>query len=215
MRLAGTGFSLGLGIFLYLLTLRWISEIPGEEVRVLANRMSLLLVWLPLAAASQMLRSPLVKYWRKPDWNAQIRVPFIWRGARRTSVKQFFSIAITANTAAFLPFTLRGGWQGFLELCVFALLFAVINAFLEELIWRGTLLGLLSEKIGEGWASVVTSLGFGLFHLTIGYPIGICLAFAVGGMYFAGVTVKSNSIFPAMLWHMVLNALMVFSGLIP
>ena len=214
MRLAVTVFSVGIGIFLYLWGFRWISEIPGEELRVLANRLSLILVWIPLAAASLMLRRPLLKYWGTPDWNAPVHVPFIWRGARRTNVKRFFIIAIAANAAAFIPFTLRGGWNSFQELWMFALLFAVINAFLEELIWRGTLLGLLSEQIGEGWAVAATSLGFGLFHLTIGYPIGICLAFALGGMYFAGVTIKSKSILPAMLWHMALNLLMVFSGLI-
>jgi len=43
----------------------------------------------------------------------------------------------------------------------------------------------------------------------------ICLGFAAGGVFYAGITVRSRSLFPAMIWHFFYNGLMIVSGIIP
>ncbi|WP_369126268.1 CPBP family glutamic-type intramembrane protease [Bacillus gaemokensis] len=38
------------------------------------------------------------------------------------------------------------------------------------------------------------------------------ITFFLAGIFYGGIVVKSNSIIPAIIWHVVLNILMVFSG---
>ncbi|GAV13379.1 abortive infection protein [Paenibacillus sp. NAIST15-1] len=99
------------------------------------------------------------------------------------------------------------------EIWLFALAFSFINV-LEEIIWRGVLLSRFSEQLGDKWAVIVTSAGFGLQHYSLGFPWGVCIAFALGGLYLGGITIKSNSLIPVVVWHTWMNVLMIFSGLL-
>ncbi len=94
------------------------------------------------------------------------------------------------------------------------MIFSLTNAIFEELIWRGALLSSFSEQLGEKWAVVVTSLGFGLQHYSLGFPWAVCIAFSIGGLFYGGITIKSKSIVPSIIWHITLNILMFLSGLI-
>lgn len=76
------------------------------------------------------------------------------------------------------------------------------------------MLSRFSEQLGEKWAVVITSIGFGLQHYSLGIPWAVCIAFSIGGVFYGGITVKSGSMIPAMIWHFVLNILMVSSGFI-
>ncbi|MCI3920752.1 CPBP family intramembrane metalloprotease [Paenibacillus sp. TRM 82003] len=123
-------------------------------------------------------------------------------------------IALLINFLAFSPFLYMNGWDGILRVWTLALLFAAVNSVLEEVLWRGVLLSRFAEQFGEKRAVLLTSIGFGLQHYSLGFPWGVCLAFAVGGFYFAGITVRSGSLVPAILWHFAINVLMVCSGLL-
>ncbi|MGE7662628.1 CPBP family intramembrane glutamic endopeptidase [Peribacillus sp. NPDC097197] len=92
------------------------------------------------------------------------------------------------------------------------IIFSITNAVLEELIWRGNLLNRFSELLGEKWAVVLTSLGFGLQHYSLGIPWVTCIAFSIGGMFYGGITIKGRSVIPSILWHFIFNILMVLSG---
>ncbi|MCR2807998.1 CPBP family intramembrane glutamic endopeptidase [Paenibacillus soyae] len=205
---------LGAGFYLYLtVNAIWIDEVKPHSLHILLNRASLVIMLIPLAAYSLLVKRPLMNYWKKPNWNDSFDIPWIWRGIRRTTVSRFYLIALSASGIAFLPFVIRNGWSQLQLYALFALLFAVINV-LEELLWRGVLLSRYAEQLGEKWAVAATSIGFGLQHYALGYPWGACIAFAVGGLYFGGVTVRSGSIAPAIFWHGSINVLMVLSGLV-
>jgi membrane protease YdiL (CAAX protease family) len=113
-----------------------------------------------------------------------------------------------------MPFMIRNGWTYILEVWLLAIIFSITNAVFEEMIWRGTLLSRFSEQLGDKWSVIVTSLGFGLQHYSLGFSWGVCIAFSLGGLFFGGITIKSKSIVPGVIWHMSINALMVFSGII-
>lgn len=100
------------------------------------------------------------------------------------------------------------------HILLFALLFSIVNGMLEECIWRGILLHYFSNQFGEKWAVILTSIGFGLQHYSLGFSWLICIAFILAGVFYGGIVVKSNSIIPAIIWHVALNILMVCSGLI-
>lgn len=210
-----TTICLGIGFFLYLnVNLRWIIELNSKELHIFFNRLSLLFILIPLIALSLIYKIPFMRYWKKPQWNELIGIPFIWSGFHRSKVKYFLLIALTFNLCAFMPFMFRNGWTYVHDVWLFAIVFSITNAVLEEMIWRGTLLSRFSEQLGDKWAVFVTSTGFGLQHYSLGFSWGVCIAFSLGGLFFGGITIKSKSIVPTVIWHMLINALMVFSGFI-
>lgn len=210
-----TNILFGIGFFAYLyINSHWMVQFQPKELRIFFNRISLVFILIPLFILSFFSKSPFIAYWKKPQWNEFIYFPFIWSGFHRTSVKFFLFIALTANVVSFAPFVIRNGWPFIQEVWLLTIVFSITNAVLEELIWRGNLLSRFSEQLGEKWAVVVTSLGFGLQHYSLGIPWIICIAFSIGGIFYGGITIKSRSIIPSIIWHIALNTLMVLSGLI-
>ncbi|WP_246294025.1 CPBP family intramembrane glutamic endopeptidase [Paenibacillus planticolens] len=214
MRFISITVLLGFGFFIYLfVNLHWITSAHPEELHILLNRLSLICIIIPLFAFSLISKIPFMHYWKKPQWNREIHVPLIWAGFRQTKVKLFLIIAIIITFFTFLPFVILNGWNSMQEAWLFALIFAITNALFEEVIWRGTLLSRFSELFGDKWAVIITSLGFGLQHYSLGFSWAVCIAFSIGGFFFGGITIKSNSIVPAVILHLSINVLMVFSGL--
>jgi uncharacterized protein len=210
-----TTLCLGFGFFLYLyVNSRWIFDLNPQKLQLLFNRLSLIIIMIPLIALSLIYKIPFMRYWKKPQWNEMIGIPLIWSGSYQTKVKYFLPIAVTINLFTFMPFMISSGWSYIQGVWLLAIIFSITNALLEEMIWRGTLLSRFSEQLGDKWAVIVTSLGFGLQHYSLGFSWGVCIAFSLGGVYFGGITIKSKSIVPGVIWHLSINALMVFSGLI-
>lgn len=88
------------------------------------------------------------------------------------------------------------------NMLIFLLFICVIAPICEEILFRWILLKPL-RKFGDVPAILLTSLFFGLYH---GNLSQFFYAFA-GGMIFAMVTVKSNSVLPALFIHMSNNIL--------
>ncbi|WP_242688910.1 CPBP family intramembrane glutamic endopeptidase [Bacillus sp. Cs-700] len=91
-------------------------------------------------------------------------------------------------------------------------MFAVINATLEEVVWRGVMLSSLKRNASTLYAVVITSVGFGLIHLSLGIPMMLSLLFSFGGLFYAIVVMKSKSIYPSIVFHMMINVGMVYNG---
>lgn len=205
----------GIGFFMYLTAASYgDAQFQSRELQLFFNRGSLVLILIPLFCYSFFSHSPFIKYMRKPKWQKSIHFPFIWSGFHRTSVKAFLIIALVINTASMAPFILRNGWDYFEEIWMLMIIFSVTNALLEELVWRGALLSRFSEQLDDQWAVIITSIGFGLQHYSLGIPWAVCIAFSIGGIFYGGITIKSGSMIPPMIWHLVLNVLMVSGGLI-
>lgn len=92
-----------------------------------------------------------------------------------------------------------------LSLVAVVFFLAVMPGVLEELAFRGVLLHGLSKRL-RPWALALAVAGiFGLFHMSL-FRI---LPTAWLGLVIAGVTLLTGSIFPAMLWHFLNNALAI------
>lgn len=205
----------GIGFFAYLyVNTRWIIDLHPKELHIFVHRLSLIFILIPFVLSTLINKVPFMRYGNKPQWNEPVGVPLIWTGYTRTKVADFLTIAMVINVLAFMPLMFRSGWTYIQEVWVLAVIFAVTNAVLEELVWRGVLLSRLSEPLGEKGAVLVTSIGFGLQHYSLGFSWGTCIAFSVGGFYFGGITVQSRSIVPSVIWHMSINAFMVFSAMV-
>ncbi len=86
---------------------------------------------------------------------------------------------------------------------------AIFPALLEEFMMRGAVLGVL-RKFGDGFAIIASSIVFALMHASL---IQFAFAFLVG-VVLGFVTVKSKSIWPAVIIHAVNNFIsVVFSYL--
>jgi sodium transport system permease protein len=85
------------------------------------------------------------------------------------------------------------------------LLVAVVPAVCEELAFRGFILSGF-RHLGHKWRAIVfTSIFFGLTHQILQQSLVACLV----GIVIGYLAVQSNSIFPAMLFHVVNNSLAV------
>ncbi len=78
---------------------------------------------------------------------------------------------------------------------------------LEEVLFRGLILGTLKKEMHPWIAIVISAVAFGVAH---GTPIGIMYA-TVLGIFMGWIFVKFNSILPSFLFHMAYNCTLSFS----
>ncbi|TQR46397.1 CPBP family intramembrane glutamic endopeptidase [Paenibacillus popilliae] len=143
-----------------------------------------------------------------------IYTPFIWKGIK-DPIWRALSVACVINLVFFSFFIdIPSNSLDILKLLYISILFAIINASLEEILWRGLLLSYFVDAIGERKGLLLTSFGFGLYHLSMGFSIWISLCFVLAGLFFGGLAIRSKGIFPAFILHFLINILMVMSGII-
>jgi membrane protease YdiL (CAAX protease family) len=92
------------------------------------------------------------------------------------------------------------GWS-VLFLCVTPPLF-------EELAFRGTMYGLLERRLGVRDAIVISSFAFALLHLSVASLV----THVPLGLYFCWLRVRSRSMYPAMLAHLLHNGWVLLDG---
>jgi membrane protease YdiL (CAAX protease family) len=89
----------------------------------------------------------------------------------------------------------------------------------EELIFRGWILGRLARRGGNGLALAVSSLLFGLLHLRLVFwlepgalAVNMASAALLTGPLFAWVTLRTRSLWPAVVLHYVNNLTFFLRG---
>lgn len=81
---------------------------------------------------------------------------------------------------------------------------AIFTPIVEELIFRGIILRFFQERFPFWIAAIGSSFLFGIAHT---YSVGVMISAFIGGMFMAILCKKTNSIIPAILLHMLMNAL--------
>lgn len=89
---------------------------------------------------------------------------------------------------------------GAVSAILFFIVFSVIPAIMEELAFRGVVLGLL-RKFGDGFAVLISAGLFGLMH---GNLVQLPFAFIVG-LVLGYLVVRTNSLLPAIIVHFANN----------
>ncbi|EEL49022.1 MULTISPECIES: CPBP family intramembrane glutamic endopeptidase [Bacillus cereus group] len=85
---------------------------------------------------------------------------------------------------------------------------AIFIPIFEEIIFRGIILRFFSERFPFWIAAIGTSLLFGIAHT---YSLGIMVATFLMGLLMAILCKRTNSIIPAILFHMMNNTLAFLS----
>ena len=140
-----------------------------------------------------------------------IRFPLVWQGRKEPMwrfILIFCCICMVPLCIGFFDnkstFALVG--------C--GLLFATVNALLEEIVWRGLILSRAVSLVGEKQALLITALAFGLYHISLGFPLWACLIFSVGGIYMGGATIISKGLLAPFVMHVFVNMIFVAFGMI-
>ncbi|MCR8849356.1 CPBP family intramembrane metalloprotease [Rossellomorea sp. SC111] len=197
-----------IGFVTFQCTTGWINGWDiSKETNILLNRSFLIFILGALAVSQCIAKEKVRFYMRFPDWGKRISMP-----SHTISLPLFLLIGLAGSSTIFIPLIWSEGISEMKSLFLFAIGFTILNATLEELIWRGVLLSSLIRKTSAIYAVTVTSIGFRLLHLSIGISPLLSLLFSFGGLFFSIVVLKTDSIYPSIAFHMVMNMGMVLNG---
>lgn len=177
------------------------------ELKILINRSLLIIIIAGLVFTQVFSKQKIFLFTQLPKWNRHITLPF-----HTIKLPYFLLVGLIISSTILIPLFGNQEMSYIKSILLFGILFAVINATFEEIIWRGILLYSLKKNVSTFYAIVITSLGFGLLHISIGIPVIISLLFSFGGFFYAMVVLKTNSIYPSIVFHIVINLGMVFNG---
>lgn len=181
----------------------------SKEIKIILNRLFLIFIIIGIVFSHLIVNKKVSWHNKKPDWKNPIVLPF-----HKVNTFWFWLIGIIVNVMIYGFFIFQKDIEYIHSLLWFCLLFSLINAVFEEVIWRGILLSALNDHTSAGYAVMVTSIGFGLVHLSIGFSIFLSLLISIAGVIYAVITLKTNSIYPSIVFHIVINIGMVYSGFI-
>jgi len=202
-------FSAGLAFYQCTVSYFRLSGISNSHF-ILLHRISLLLILIPLVVfvSSTNHRQSFFSMLRRfPNFKERIVLP------RHTlSMRMFLFLGMLGSCCVFFPLFFNPRFELTPHLILFSLCFSLMNATIEEVLYRGVLLSFLTDTVSSRYATVVSSLIFGLLHLTIDIPLVFTVLFTMSGLYYALVVIKSNSIYPVICFHFVINIGMVWNG---
>ncbi|UGB31262.1 MULTISPECIES: CPBP family intramembrane glutamic endopeptidase [Bacillaceae] len=199
-----------IGFVVFMVTNDFIGELNiSKETKVILNRTFLVFIIIGIILNHVFFNNTISWYNKKPDWQNPIILPF-----HKVNTFWFWIIGIIVNGFIYLIFIIQKDIEYIQSLLLFSLIFSLINAIFEEVIWRGIMLSSLKKYTSTGFAIFVTSVGFGLLHLAIGFSISLSLLISIAGVIYALITLKTNSIYPSIVFHIIINIGMVFSGFI-
>jgi uncharacterized protein len=199
-----------IGFVLFSLSNEFIGTMSiSKELKIIFNRLSLVFIIIGIVFNHFFFKKKVSWYNQKADWKNPIVLPF-----HKVDIFWFWLIGIVVNIVIYSFFIIQRDIEFTQSLVLFGLFFSLINAVFEEVIWRGMLLSRLKEHTSTWYAIAVTSIGFGLLHLSIGFSLPLSLLISLAGVIYALITLKTNSIYPGIVFHFVINIGMVFSGFI-
>ncbi|WP_438350070.1 CPBP family intramembrane glutamic endopeptidase [Paenibacillus sp. FA6] len=185
-------------------------ELPRELI-IACSRLSLIGFVVPFILFKKMDKTT-TDYMAKGSFTESIHFPLIWHGVK-DPIWRFLLIASCVVILSF-SFVIDVSPANIKSLLWASILFALINSVLEEILWRGLILSRFVDMLGEGWGLIIVSIGFGMYHYSIGFPWSICVLFSIFGMLLGGIAIRSKGLIPVIILHFIMNILFALSGLI-
>jgi uncharacterized protein len=199
-------FLLGIFVFQIVTDYFYDWDIPNK-MKIIINRSSLLFIIGGLLLSFLLSKQEVIFFSELPDWQKHIVLPF-----HTIKLQYFLFIGLMGSTTIFIPLLFIEDLSYIKSIVIYGLLFSIINALLEELLWRGLMLSSLKRNVSILYAVLITSIGFGLLHISIGIPVIMSLVFSLGGLFYSFVVIKTESIYPAIVFHFIINLGMVSNG---
>ncbi|MGR9050662.1 CPBP family intramembrane glutamic endopeptidase [Halobacillus faecis] len=193
-----SGFALWQGI-----TNQW-EAVQGNHV---LERILLILILLGIYFPLKIHKKEVKLPFQLPDWKRRLDFPY-----HSIKASSFLLIGLFISLMVFIPTLIGEPETDWKLLFGYGLLFSIVNALLEEWIWRGVLFASLKKYGSVTYAIIITSLGFGLIHLSIGFSLLMSLLFVGAGFYYAVLVWKTESLYPPIVFHWLWNMGMVSNG---
>jgi membrane protease YdiL (CAAX protease family) len=198
-----------IGLFLANFLGRWHNLIPGLSTSTVPG-----IAVAKLAEILPIVSAILVGMWLIDKDYSPIYL-------RDGNIRKGLKLGGLASFAALIPFFLMGGLgltatpMTILSWIPWMSLFAVSNAFMEELMIRGLFLRKFEALLGERQSLLLTSVIFAVFHQAIiGYTDFVSFSVFMGMTFFLGfiwgyVIQKSDNIWGAVLAHTIADIFFV------
>ncbi|MDC7768698.1 MULTISPECIES: CPBP family intramembrane glutamic endopeptidase [Priestia] len=179
----------------------------SKKMKIIINRVLLLFIIGGLLLSVLLSKQKVFLFASLPDWQKRIVMPY-----HSIKLTYFLLFGLIGSATIFVPLLFVEDISYTKSFVIYGIVFSVINAILEELLWRGIMLSHLKSNLSTFYAVFITSIGFGLLHISIGIPVIMSLLFSFGGLFYAFVVLKTKSIYPAIVFHFIINLGMVFNG---
>lgn len=177
----------------------------------------LLVVLAPTLVFLALRRIPLRTglYFRRPPMRAILAAVFLGLG-----VWSIASVTVDLIQSRFLPIPVElteemsrffSGENSPLYVVGLVAVIAVLPGICEELLFRGVILRSFRSAMGTGWAVLFTSVLFGVLHLSLYRFLGTSLLGAIA----AWLVLRSQSIVPGIVFHMLNNASLTLAVIAP
>lgn len=202
------------GHVIWLIVFKVLQEVNSinENIITILQRFGLI-GYLILFALFNLKSKPKFHFGFVGNLKRKIIMPFFFRGRKEESVLSFL---ITYLLIFFILILINLYFKVVtIDLLIFILFFSLVNAFLEELLWRKYILEQMTNFYSGQTLLITSSLLFGIYHMSLGFSLIVCLAYAVGGFYMGGVALFSKGILSPFLMHFIVNILFVLLGIIP
>lgn len=183
----------------------------SRELEIVLSRFSLLGFVVPLLIYKRV-RAPKTDYFNIGSFTNTIQTPPVSWGIK-DPIWRFLLIASAIMCAGF-SFIIDFSREDLGQLFLFGVCFALVNAVFEELLWRGLILPRMIDFCGEKMGLVFSSVAFGCYHYSIGFPWTICALFSLCGMIMGSLAIRSRGLLPVILLHALMNILFAFVGII-
>ncbi len=166
-------------------------------------------VWL---LGIRMFNAPWASLGLRPAFVSNIKAVLLAVGALAASLA---ASVVYAATVALIDFDILSppdipsdrAFPGPAAVFTFQAL-AVVTPVVEEVFFRGFVFAGLVPRLGVGWAAVVSSVVFSLFHV----DVGVFIPIFVTGLLLAWLYHRTGSLWPCMLAHGGQNALALAVG---
>lgn len=199
-------FSVGLFAFIYVGRIILETSLSHANLFILTRCLLGLPILLMIYVIAKFNHSVL-PYSLKINWENIT----ITSGPKKISVKAIFQIVI-AMLVLILFYLMWGSKPSLLPK---AMLFALVNGVLVELLWRGVLLTRLQILVGSKLAIIVSSLSCSLAYYLFGYSIVFCMAFFIICLFLGAFTWSVKSLLPAILFNVLLTLMLIYAEVIP
>ncbi|WP_066254799.1 CPBP family intramembrane glutamic endopeptidase [Neobacillus drentensis] len=200
-------FFLGNLLLVYMDTFMESFHFPHYSL-VMFSQMLLLIPILLISYVIKKFKQEIIFYFQKPILTGKIQLPF----NIAFSLSKFFLILCLLSILSIIGTLFVKNEDMRLSAVLFILLFASINALLEEVLWRGIFLPKLIAISNHQLGLVVTSIAFGLHTTMFGFSLIISISYMFLGILLGILTIKFKSIFPSVVVHFSVTTLLLISG---
>ncbi|MEH7745580.1 CPBP family intramembrane glutamic endopeptidase, partial [Neobacillus drentensis] len=176
---------------------------------IMLSQLLLLIPILMISYVVKQFKQEITPYFHWPIFTREIQLPFKIGFSFKRFVLIFGLLAVLSIGITFLFQVEKIQLRSFSLI----LLFASMNALLEELLWRGLLLPKLIRITNQLIGVIVTSIAYGINTTMFGFSPILCMIYIFLGLVLGCLTVKTKSVFPAMIAHTLVTTLFLINGL--